>query len=459
MFNPESTWWPHPDKQLESLFVRGETTQLLAGLRHPRVAADPYARLRILDRLHRMNPDDEPIRAAWIQAMLLGNRPHVVWPETKTWPTTTTTATDLGLLLLAAQVAQALGETDEARQRYSDLLQEFPSSVDVWQKYIEFEEPERLPADTSSQLERLRSSTNSRYEREKIGFSLARYWQFRHPGSAFLFACEAHKLKRLRAGKFDSFAKAKRLNADRQWKPQTFAPGSPPTPIFVVGLPRSGTTLLSSILAGHDKISNAGEQTLIPSLAAGPCRSAGAPDIRLSEFIQAWYRAAVGDLARDAIAVVDKLPANAESCGLILAMFPNALIVHIERNLADCAISIHMHDFELGCSYADDVTDLVDYTNMVSNHLRHWHSQAPDRIFRIRFEDLVTNPESVLEPLLTTLKLAWDPAMLDFWKRKDKIATYSERQVRRPLNRSGIDRWRKFLPEAMPFFNALGVST
>jgi len=457
MSNPEPAWWPHPDMQLECLFAKSEPAQLLRGLHHPRAAADPYARLRILDRLHRIDPDDKAVKIAWIQAMLLGNRPHIVWPETRVWPSTA--AMDLASLLLAAQVAQVIGETDEARQRYLDLLQKFPTSVDVWQKYIEFENPDQLPAEIPVQLVHLMSEAKSEYECEKAGFALAHYWQSHHPGSAYLFAHEAHKLKRQRIGAFDPFKKWQRLNTDRQWKPQPIASGARPTPIFVVGLPRSGTTLLSSILAGHDRVANAGEQNLIPSLAAGPCRTPGTPDMRLSEFIQAWYRAAIGDLAGDALAIVDKLPANAESCGLILAMFPDALIVHIERNLADCAISIHMHDFEFGCSYADDISDLNAYANMIAKHLEYWRSQAEGRVFRIGFEDLVSDPKATLEPLLATLDLTWDPTMLDFWQRRDKIGTYSERQVRRPLNTDGLGRWRSFLPEAAPFFRTLGIFT
>lgn len=455
MSDPETDWWPHPDAELERMFALGQASQLQRLFRHPRVAPDPYARLRILDRLHDVVPDHATIEMAWMQAMLLGNRPTPVWQTTRHW---SSAEADLARLLLAAQVAQVMGKTKEARQRYLDMLQRFPGSVDAWQKYIEFERPERLPFSHPDPLERLYCEAISDYEQEKAAFALARYWQERQPGLGFRFASEAHALKRRRTGRWDRYGKQQILDSDRRWQPQP-APPAPthPRPLFVVGLPRSGTTLLSSVLAAHSAIANVGEQNLIPSLAAGPCRMPGAPDPRLRGFVQAWYRAAVGDMAGSADVVVDKLPGNAEHCGLILSMLPDAVIVHIERALPDCALSIHLHDFEFGCRYADNAADLAAYAALLSIHLAHWRSLAPDRVLHIRFEDLVTNAEQTLAPVMAALGLAWEPAMLDFWQRRDKIGTYSEAQVRRPLNRDGIGSWRRFLPDAKPFFEALGI--
>ncbi|WP_368561725.1 sulfotransferase [Pseudoxanthomonas sp. UTMC 1351] len=387
--------------------------------------------------------------------MLLANRPAPVWTETHAWAIGETV--ELAPQLLAAQVAQVVGEYDEARQRYLDLLQRFPSSVDAWQKYIEFEDGERLPFSHPEQLQRLHDSAATSYEREKTAFALAHYWKTRQPGRAFELASSAHQLKRRRIGGWSSAEKQQQLQADLRWLPQQESPlSSPPRLVFIVGLPRSGTTLLSSILAANPQIANAGEQNLVASLAAGPCRSPGAVDPKLSRFVQAWYRAAVGDISREAAAVVDKLPGNAEQCGLILAMFPDALVIHIERGLADCAISIHLHDFEYGCRYADDPIDLAAYATMLSAHLRHWRSKAPNRVLHLQFEDLLQDPQRALEPVMIALGLAWDPGMLSFWKQKEIIGTYSEKQIRRPLNQDGVATWHRYLPQAEGFYRALG---
>lgn len=450
-------WHPHPDARLEAAIAGAGVRDLHGLLRHPAVRVDRYAHLRVLDRLHALAPDDPAVRAGWVQSMLLSNRPAPVWEVARHWPYADP-ALDPAWTLMAAQVAQVMGHSDEARARYRHLLRTYPDMVDAWQKYMDFEEAARLGDADIARVEALHREAADPYVREKAAFALAGWHARQSPGRAFLLAAEAHGLKRARLGPWDAAQSERRMELDRQRQPLPAGEGPAPRPLFVVGLPRSGTTLLTRILGSHSGVAGLGEQNLIPSLAGTACRDPGEANPQLAAFVQAWYRAATGDLAAGARMVVDKLPANIEYVGLILSMFPDALVVHLERELADCAMSIHLRDFEFGCLYADDPADLATYAAQVRVQALHWRQAAPDRVFPLRYEALVEDPQAALAPLLAAAGLDWEPGMLAFWQRGEQIATFSEAQVRRPLNDRSIGAWRRFLPEAGAHLRTLGVA-
>ena len=449
-------WHPHPDARLEAAIAPADPPALEALLRRPAVRSDRYAHLRAIDRLHQLRPEDPSVLAGWVQAMLLSNRPAAVWAVARHWPLRLWD--DPAWTLLAAQVAQVMGEADDARIRYRHLVEQYPGMVDAWQKYLDFEDPARVEAGDLARVEVLFQYAGDPYVREKAAFALAGQCSQQSPGRAFLLASEAHRLKRRRVGAWDADTTAHRLETDRRWRPLPDSDGSAPRPIFVVGLPRSGTTLLTRMLGSHSQVAGLGEQNLVPTLATLACRDPMNTDPRLPTFVQAWYRAAVGDLAGGARAVVDKLPANVEYTGLILAMFPDALVVHLQRELADCAMSIHLRDFEFGCLYADDPHDLAWYADQLGIHAQYWLKAAPGRILELRYEALVEDPYVALAPILAAAGLQWEPGMLDFWHSGEQIGTFSESQVRQPLHANSIGAWRRFLPEAGDHLRVLGVT-
>lgn len=436
--------------------TRADVHDLDLLLRHPAVRVDRFAHLRILDRLHHLRPGDPAILDGWIQSMLLSNRPAPVWDVVRHWPHEP--GNNPAQALIAAQVAQVMGQADEARTRYRCLIKQHPDMVDAWQKYVDFESADRLDEADIAHLEAMLAPTRDAYVREKASFTLASYHEKTSPGRAFLLADEAHRLKRQRIGAWDVSTVTQRLEMDRRRLPLPASSAALPQPIFVVGLPRSGTTLLTRLLGSHSQACGLGEQNLIASLALTACRDPSNRDPRLAAFVQAWYRAAVGDLADGARVAVDKLPANVEYIGLILSMFPDALIVPMQRDLADCAMSMHLRDFEFGCLYADSAEDLSTYAAQVDVHIRYWANAAPERVLPMRYEALVTNPRGALEPLLMATGLSWEDEMLDFWRDDEQIATFSESQVRQPIHDHSIGSWRRFLPEAGHYLRTLGVS-
>lgn len=446
MEQPDPPWAPHPDAGLEARLAGGDPPTLLAALSDRALRDDPYARLRALDGLRTAGYADPRLMGAWLQAMLLGNRPLRAWRVTRAWPLDAGTPSEAQLL--AAQVARAVGRGDEARARFRDLLAREPHWVDALQKYVEFERPDEVPAQARDILERILVAGQRPYDREKAGFALSRLLLREDPQRAFRLAAASQASKRARLGPWDRAALAARLAGDRALEALPDS-ARPAREVFIVGLPRSGTTLLASLMGAHPSIANVGEQGLLPALAAG------APRPPWDRPAADWYHAAVSDLADGARVVVDKLPANAEHAGHALARFPDALVVHLERGLDDCAASIHMHDFETGNGYACDGRDLGAYARDIHDHLSALRRRAPGRVLHLRFEDLARSPEASLRPLLARLGLDWDPAIPDFWRRDVQTATYSEGQVREPVHTRSIGAARRFLPAAAGFLAAV----
>ncbi|GGK12427.1 sulfotransferase [Luteimonas terricola] len=446
MDRPDPPWAPHPDPAVEARLARADPAMLGALLADPALRNDPYARLRALDRMHGAAAPNPQVLGAWLQAMLLGNRPQRAWRVTGGWPIGAATPPDVQLL--AAQVAQAVGRGDEARARFREVIGRHPHWVDALQKYAEFEAPGAMPDHAVQALERILAAGATDYDREKAGFALARAVAPRDPQRAFALAAAAQARKRGRIGPWDRAAFEARLAHDRSLAPLPDR-GRPCSEVFIVGLPRSGTTLLASLLGAHPSIANVGEQGLLPALAADP------PPARSGAHARDWYRAALADLADGAPVVVDKLPGNAEHAGHALARFPDALVVHLERGLDDCATSIHMHDFESGSAYACEGADLGHYAGAIASHLRGLRERSPTRVLHLRFEDLARAPEASLRPLLSRLGLDWDPSIPEFWRQDVQTATYSEAQVREPVHTRSIGSARRFLPASAIFLAAV----
>ena len=453
-------WSPHPVEAIEALFASRDADALAAALSHPAIQADPYARLRILDRLHALQPGNVHVELHRLQALLLGNRPARAWQAISRWPDERFDDPALGLL--AAQTAHTLGLDDEACALFARLAARHPDSIDILQKQVEFD-PRQVDASLESRLEALHRHDADPYVREKAGFALATACQAHDLPRAFDLARAAHRLKRMRTGAWDVRGFRSALADDRQWPARPEAAsnhGAGRRHLFVVGAPRSGTTLASSLLGRHPGIANIGEQNLVGALANGPARGAGArDDARLPRFAAAWYDAATADMAGAAAVTLDKLPSNAERCGLLQALLGDALVLHVHRDPRDCALSIHLHDFEHGLAYSSALDDIARYLHLLDAHMAHFEARLPGRIMRIGFEALVEAPEATLSPVLERLGLSWTPDMLDFWRDGEQPGTFSAAQVRQPLNRRGIGRWQRLGDAAGPLLQALAAAT
>lgn len=245
--------------------------------------------------------------------------------------------------------------------------------------------------------------------------------------------------------------------------------GSGPTPIFLVSLPRSGSTLLEQILDQHPEIEARGELPYVRSMM----RQALELHIRkgvktVPQLLQAMSpqeRGAMGSeyLRRAAIHqreegryFIDKMPSNWSDIPFIRAILPHARFIAIRRNALDCCLSNHFHHF--GAAHAasyDLVTQgraYVDFVRLID----HLKANSPAAIAVVRYEELVESPERNLRDILAHLRLEWDESLLQFHEKRRNIRTPSAEQVRQPLNRKGFGTWRHYDQWLGPLRDALG---
>lgn len=236
-------------------------------------------------------------------------------------------------------------------------------------------------------------------------------------------------------------------------------------PVFIVGMPRSGTTLVEQILASHRSMHGAGELESMAGVNHAIARRFGdsqpAPecmrliDTETVKEFSALYLAELRLRSSSAKRVIDKLPGNFVRIGLIKTLFPNAYVVHCTRSPPDTCLSLYFHYFQaLACSF--DLAELgryyVDYRRLMA----YWHDLFPGEIFEVRYEELVAEPERIGRRLLDYLELEWDEGCLAFHKNPRSVMSPSNLQVRRPIFGTSIGRWRRYEKHLQPLMEILG---
>lgn len=232
-------------------------------------------------------------------------------------------------------------------------------------------------------------------------------------------------------------------------------------PIFIVGMPRSGTTLTEQIIASHPLVAGGGERGFW-----GACEKdwagEGKPD---KTAIDSIALACLDDLAgvkvegKQALKVTDKMPHNFLRVGLIHAVFPNARIIHVRRHPVDNCLSIYFQNFRGDHPYAYDLENLAFYRREYERLMQHWREVMPaDRYFEFDYEDLVADQEGMSRKLIEFCGLEWDDACLNFHENERAIKTASIWQVRQKIYTSSVERWRHYEHHIGPLMALLETS-
>lgn len=230
------------------------------------------------------------------------------------------------------------------------------------------------------------------------------------------------------------------------------------SPIFILGMPRSGTTLVEQIIASHKDVTSGGELTFVSEII-----KEFYPDVDLKEFEKKVVDT-LGDkifemsssylektkLKHKNKFLTDKLPNNYTFIGFIKLMFPNCKIIHCKRNPKDNCLSILKNFFpDNGIWFAYDQKELVDFYKLYQEYIEYWKRIFSDQIIEIQYEDLINNQESESKKLISKLELEWDENCLTFYKNKTKVDTLSTAQVRKPIYKDSInlfEKYEKFIP-------------
>ncbi|NVO56154.1 sulfotransferase [Rhodobacteraceae bacterium B1Z28] len=227
-----------------------------------------------------------------------------------------------------------------------------------------------------------------------------------------------------------------------------------PRPIFVVGLPRSGTTLVERILSAHSRVQGLGELASVQYWArkaeAQPSKGQEVP--KLADY----YVECLPDLTEDAAAFVDKAPGNYAYLGAIAQAFPNALILNVQRDPRDVALSMWREYFGArGLSFTHDLKWMAAEANRYRRYMLHWQTMLPGRIHDIRYEYLVNNLQDAVQDLARVCDLQFEDSMLSPQSSSDAVKTASSLQVRRPVNAASVGRWRIAADQLAPFVQGL----
>ena len=241
---------------------------------------------------------------------------------------------------------------------------------------------------------------------------------------------------------------------DREWLDRAkVESNSSPRPIFIVGMPRSGTSLAEQILASHPAVFGAGELSFwkTASLKVGSAALQSGGDASGLAQLADEYLQLLTRLSAGASRVVDKMPANFAHLGMIHAALPNARFIHMRRSPIDTCLSIYFQNFHVAHSYASDLEDLAHYYHQYRLLMQHWRSVLPQSaILDVPYEELVADQESWSRKMVEFVGLPWDPACIEFHQTNRRVSTFSKWQVRQKISKISVERWRNYAPFVGP---------
>ncbi len=235
-------------------------------------------------------------------------------------------------------------------------------------------------------------------------------------------------------------------------------------PVFVLGLPRSGTTLVDRIISSHTAVESLGEINdfaLALMRAAGP---AGGKDelIRRSADLDPAalgrsYLDSVAGYGRSSPLFIDKTPVNFLYIGLIARALPNARIIHLRRHPMDSGYALYKTLFRMGCPYSYDLADIAAYQLAHRRLMDHWRAVLPGRFLDVDYEALVSDQEAVSRRIIDHCDLDWQDACLRFHENSSPAATASAAQVRQPIHANSVSLWRRYAGQLEPLGAALAA--
>ena len=379
------------------------------------------------------------------------------------------------LWLSYGHTLRTLGRRDDAVSAYNRCIELAPNMGEAFWSLANLKTVPFSAQDEEAMLGLLARPDLSGEDRLHVEFALGKATEDRgeFAGSFEHYAAGA----RLRAAelKYDADQTTQRMQAARSLFTAPFfadraASGAPsPAPIFIVGLPRSGSTLLEQILASHSAVEGTMELPDIAAIArelAPPGRKdQGASYPEVLETLEAEAFAALGEdyLSRTAIQrklgrihFIDKMPNNFNHIGMIQLILPNARIIDARRHPMAACFSAFKQHFARGQQFSYDLTDVGRYYADYVTITDHFDAVLPGRIHRVIYEDLVEDMETQVRRLLDYCGLPFESACLQFHENERAVRTASSEQVRRPIYREGLEHWRNFEPWLGPLKEALG---
>jgi len=366
----------------------------------------------------------------------------------------------LGLAADSGEALALLGEIQADRGRFDDAEQLFrraiavtPDQPEAWAGLARYR---KMQPDTAwlAAAQRLLGMSLGVGQEINLRYALGKYFDdVQDFDNAFSSYRLANELKKRSALKYDGARLARRVDQimaryDADWLRSVRALGNESErPVFIVGMPRSGTTLTEQILASHPNAFGCGESRFWHTASVDYESSAlrGAENRESLPAAAEKYLSLLAGFSADAARVIDKMPANFMNLGLIHAAFPQARILHMRRNPLDTGLSIYFQIFSNTHLYANDLEDIAHYYRQYSRLMAHWRSILPKgTILEVPYEKLVADPEAGIREIVRFAGLPWDPRCLKFNETERTVITSSNWQVRQRISTSAAGRWRNY---------------
>jgi tetratricopeptide (TPR) repeat protein len=357
-------------------------------------------------------------------------------------------------LVLLAELRADSGEFAAAEQLFLRAAAIDPDSPEAWAGIAHLRKMSVHDAAWAAQAQRIAAQRLAPRQEVYLRFALGKYGDdVKDFEGAFGNYRRAHELMKLYGAKYDRDQLTRAVDESirhyRRESPRRHGSGALDSarPVFIVGMPRSGTSLAEQILASHPAIFGAGELTFWTSVAGAHAELArgGESDAAIVSGLAADYLRLLEGLSPGALRVVDKMPANFLALGLIHEALPNARIIHMRRNPIDTCLSIYFQHFKSAYPYANDLHDLAHYYNEYLRIMQHWRSALPEEaILDLPYEGLVADQEAWSRQMLQFIDVPWDARCLDFHRTERSVMTASKWQVRQKISASSVERWRNY---------------
>jgi len=228
------------------------------------------------------------------------------------------------------------------------------------------------------------------------------------------------------------------------------------SPIFILGMPRSGTTLVEQIIGAHPEVTPCGELILLNNILATKFPN-DAADLSPGDWKETGdlYREKVAGLAGGKHRITDKLPHNFFNVGAIWSALPDARIILLQRDPVDIGLSCYQVCFSAGLDFTHDLTMIGGFYQLFEQLCDHWKKMAPDRILTVQYEDLVRNTDANIRKILKFCDLEWHADCERYFEKTRRLGTASFNQANKPIYLSSVEKWRKFEPHLQPLIKAL----
>ncbi len=368
-----------------------------------------------------------------------------------------------------ARALYRLGRVDQARALLEKVIARQPNDP---RPYLELSEMKRF-ADGDPEIAAMENllpqlEPGRPDDLIEVTFALAKaYDDVGRKAESFRHLARANSLRRGQfhydeAAVIDNFKRTAEVFTPELLRSRAGSGDPSDKPVFIVGMPRSGTTLIEQILASHPQVHGAGELTDFRETMTTVARSQAYPELvpgltpeQIGE-IGATYLARITAAAPAAARITDKMPSNFALVGLIRLALPNARIIHVRRDPRDNCYSCFATDFGPWWRFCYELGELGRFYRAYERLMDHWRQLLPDgAMLEVQYEDVVADLETQARRLVAYCGLDWDESCLSFHATSRPVYTASAAQVRRPLYGHAVGRWRAYADELRPLLDAL----